>query len=75
MVQKRFSDLHVSRIKKEALPKGSGFLQTLIETDAFFEAYKEDGMSTYQLIQIVGCQVAVSNAAAWLIVEQHINYN
>jgi hypothetical protein len=72
---KAFSKEHIQQIKKMALPKGCGVIPKLIETNAFFEAYKEEKMSTYQLIQIVGLQISVSKPAAWLITEHHINYN
>ena len=65
----------IRQIKAEAAPKGCDPIQGFIELEGFFEAYKEAPMSVHQLIQVVGCGVLVSHAAAWLIAENHLSNN
>jgi len=69
------NDKAIDLIKQEAAPKGCHPVHGLFEDQNFFEAYQEDPMNIYQLIQVVGCQVHVSKLAAWIIKEKHLSNN
>jgi hypothetical protein len=70
-----FKPEFIKEIRENAAPKGCHPIQGLLEIEGFFDAYKEAPLSVHQLIQVVGCGVLVSHAAAWLIVENHLSKN
>jgi hypothetical protein len=65
----------IKEVKAKSLPKNCHPVMGLIEASNFVDAYVESRMSAYQLIQIVGCRINVSNAAAWILSEDHLNLN
>ena len=65
----------IQQVKREAAPKGCHPVQGFIEDQGFLDAYCQQPMSIYQLIQIAGCGVHVSKVAAWVIMEKHFCLN
>jgi hypothetical protein len=65
----------IEEVKAKSLPKNCHPVLGLIEASNFVDAYADNRMSAYQLIQIVGCRINVSNAAAWILSEDHLNLN
>ena len=65
----------IDLIKQNAAPKDCHPVHGVIEDQNFFEAYCEEPLNIYQLIQVVGCQVHVSKLAAWIISEKYLSKN
>jgi hypothetical protein len=65
----------IDLIKQEAAPKDCHPVQGMIEDQQFFEAYCEEPLNIYQLLQVVGVRVHVSKLAAWIIKEKHLSNN